>query len=59
VSVLNLYSCKLTSLKGIHIGFAGGRLAELNLGLNSLETLPAELAQLAPSLRKLWLDDNR
>ena len=57
--MLNLYSCKLTSLKGIHIGFAGGRLAELNLGLNSLETLPAELAQLAPSLRKLWLDDNR
>jgi Leucine-rich repeat (LRR) protein len=56
---LSLYNCKISRLAQAKTLAASGALEDLNLGYNTLEELPSALAALAPSLRRLWAEDNR
>ena len=56
--VLSLYSNGLTSVEGIGV-LGATPVREINLGQNLLSSLPDELAALAPTLERLWVDGNR
>ena len=56
---LSLYNNKLTTLSGVStLVSAGAPLEDLVLGNNQLASLPASLAGLSGSLRRLWVEDN-